>query len=197
MYLRFQFKEDDALIRTKLNPTEIGAVKIWQVSDKYEFEFHTGHDTGFPLYIRPANNKDRSNLPKFDTLNKTGASYTQIEDLANGAKLKNELDSVARAEILNLLKNEWTTLSLLADRFWRGVNVVNEDEAEAKQLERWAHQEYVDDSGQHTDEISREDLRHPGLRRLVWCVSRGVPARRGRNGDVALYGRPWGQTEFK
>jgi hypothetical protein len=152
MYLQFEFKEDDPSIIEKLNEVERGAVQTWQTSDNYVFEFHTGHDTGYPLYIRPVNNRDKSNLPKFDTRNHTGDDYPSILDLANGQKLNNALGNLDKTEILNLISTEWTTLALLAQRFWTNRNASGEDDAETIAMRAFAQQE--DQSGQHHQEIS-------------------------------------------
>lgn len=43
---RFSFKANDPLVTDLLNAQEIAAVKNWQTSDQYSFEFHEGHTTG-------------------------------------------------------------------------------------------------------------------------------------------------------
>ena len=64
-----------------------GQIVLQQVSDNFSFEFHGGHETGNPVYVRVEGNKDKSNVPKFDTLNKTAQNYPSYSDLANSGKL--------------------------------------------------------------------------------------------------------------
>jgi hypothetical protein len=121
----FSFKATDPIVTKYLNATERAAVALCQTSTEYEFEFHTGHDTGNPIYVRPDGNTDKKNLPKFDTKNKTAASYharnttsVSVNTLANGGKLASALGSAAQLEIETLISASWASLALLATRFW-------------------------------------------------------------------------------
>ena len=121
----FSFQDNDPIVTKYLNATERAAVALWQTSAEYRFEFHTGHDTGNPIYIRPVGNSDKKNLPKFDTKNKTATSYharntttVSVNTLANGGKLARALGSAAQTEIETLIQTSWASLALLATRFW-------------------------------------------------------------------------------
>jgi hypothetical protein len=136
--LNFKFQDNDAVVMDYLTAEEVKAVKTWQNSEEYTFEFHDGHDTGNPIYIRPTDNTDSSNLPKMDTKNKSASSYKQITSLANGAKLNAALKSKAKTEILAIIANEWDSLSVLADRYWnpKGKVYVSAAESAATRTER-------------------------------------------------------------
>lgn len=114
----FRFDSTDPLITARLNATEIANVTSWQGSYDYNFEFHNGHPTGYPIYVRPVGNRDTSNLPKFDTKNKSANDYRAITSLANGQKLRSALTSTAQQDVLNVIANNWATLALLATRWW-------------------------------------------------------------------------------
>jgi hypothetical protein len=64
MKMNFCFQSNDVMVLDYLSGGETTAVKRWQKSLEYTFEFHFGHDTGNPVYIRPNHNTDTSNLPK-------------------------------------------------------------------------------------------------------------------------------------
>jgi len=114
----FRFSSTDTLIAARLSITEIAAVTVWQSSYDYDFEFHNGHPTGYPIYVRPSGNTDTSNIPKFDTLNKSATNYNAISKFANHTKLTSALRNTAQQDILNVISNNWATLSLLATRWW-------------------------------------------------------------------------------
>ena len=119
----FHFQANDDLVQRYLNQTERGNVATWQQSDGWVFEFHTGHTTGSPIYVRPDGNTDKSNLPKFDTQNKTANDYSTCSKLANGGKLiqqtkKGGLSKQDQAELENIIAQSWASLSLLAQRYW-------------------------------------------------------------------------------
>lgn len=153
MQINFTFDRNDPIVRAHLTATEIGTVTHWQQNTEYMFEWHPGHGTGYPLYVRPRQNTTKSNLPKFDTLNHTGAEFRNITDLSNGNVLRRDLGNAAQQELLTLIQNEWDALSTLAERMWKGENV-----GEGKSLlELWADEE-TEETGQHPEEISRDQL---------------------------------------
>lgn len=114
----FDFVNTDLIVTTYLTQGERANIAVWQVSGEYHFEFHNGHPTGRPIYIRPDGNTEGANIPKFDTLNRTAANYNAITKFANGTKLRDALSNGAQAEILNIIANNWAVLSLLATRWW-------------------------------------------------------------------------------
>lgn len=114
---KFRFDGTDAIVTTYLTIAEIANVAYWQASYDYDFEFHTGHTTGNPIYIRITGNRDTSNVPKFDTLNKNASDYTAIANFANGEKLK-RLTQQAQLDVLAVIANNWAILSSLANRYW-------------------------------------------------------------------------------
>ncbi len=96
-----------------------GTITLAQTSQNFVFEFHGGHITGNPIYVRVVGNKDNSNVPKFDTKNKVAASYTTYSSLANAGKLDQakkdkDLKQTDLAEIGTLINRNWAFLQELA-----------------------------------------------------------------------------------
>jgi len=153
MRINYEFKADDPMVIGHLRAPEIADVQTWQVNTEYTFEFHLGHGTGYPIYIRPNGCGDTSNIPKIDTLNKFATSYDKISKIANSEKLGG-LSNNARAEILAIIANEWGVLQELSKRIWDGERVIEGPSV----LDLWAEEE-GSDTGQHNVEISRTQLR--------------------------------------
>ncbi len=114
----FTFTKTDPLVQEYLTAEEIQTITTEQTSDAYVFEFHEGHDTGNPIYVRPDGNTDKSNLPKFDTKNKTAADYPTVESLANGGKLRRDLKNKDQNDLMNVIQNDWALLSKMARGYW-------------------------------------------------------------------------------
>jgi len=115
----FRFVNTDGWVTRLLTQGERNAVARWQLNGSYDFEFHNGHPTGYPIYIRPNGNRDNANLPKFDTLNHTAADYATIAGFANAQKLRqNPLTNPDRADILAVVGQNWATLVRMAQRWW-------------------------------------------------------------------------------
>lgn len=117
----FRFVANDPTVVDNLTAAEIGKVKTWQKSDGYMFEFHEGHTTGDgkPIYIRPAAlaTSRELNVPKVNAVEANKGTYTTIANILNGGKL-GSLDSNARTDLLNIIKDEWDALVILARRYW-------------------------------------------------------------------------------
>jgi|GEM_PF-4634008 len=148
----FKLQAGDPVVKAYVSAGILGAIRIWQTSEEYDFELHSGHLTGYPIYIRPDGNRDTSNISKFDTLNKTATDYPSIESLANGEKLA-RLSIRAKNEILFIILNDWTALSELARNYWDNTPVSNKTKEEIE-LEAWAQRETAD-TGQHFEQIKR------------------------------------------
>lgn len=144
----------DQFVQDYLTGGEIAGVAHWQASGDYTFEFHGGHTTGYPIYIRPTGNTDHSNIPKVDTKNVYVGTYNTIADIANDGKLTAALSIAAQAELIAIITNEWATLKTLAERFWTD-SPVNVARPTAQDL--WAAEE-TSDTGQHNVQISRNQL---------------------------------------
>jgi hypothetical protein len=98
-------------------------IALAQVSMNFVFEFHGGHETGNPVYVRVVGNKDNSNVPKFDTKNKTAANYTSYSKLANSGKLDQakrdkDLKNTDLTEITNLIVNNFAFFQQLASDYY-------------------------------------------------------------------------------
>lgn len=114
----FTFKKTNPMVVRYLTQPEIATITTEQASDAYVFEFHEGHDTGNPIYVRPDGNKDKSNLPKFDTKNKTASDYRTVGSLANGGKLETALKTRDKTDLINVIQNNWALLSKIASGYW-------------------------------------------------------------------------------
>lgn len=114
----FTFTAGDNIVTTYLTANEIQQIQTQQASNDYTFEFHPGHGTGYPIYIRPNGNTDNSNIPKIDTRNKSAADYNTINKIANSGKLTSALGNNAQTEILNIIRTDWARLQSLARRYW-------------------------------------------------------------------------------
>ncbi|HET8728160.1 MAG TPA: hypothetical protein VFO41_11660, partial [Alphaproteobacteria bacterium] len=137
--MNFLFQADDPVVLAYLRQPEINRVGRWQTSNAYTFEWHDGHPTGHPLYIRPDGNGDNSNIPKVDTRNKTAAHYPDINAIPNSDKLGG-LRERDRAEILAIIHEEWDIFAELARRIWENDGI-NEGPS---LLEQWAEAETED-----------------------------------------------------
>lgn len=94
-----------------------------QTSTGFSFEFHGGHETGNPVYVRIAGNTDKSNVPKFDTLNKTAAKYPTYSSLANAgrldkAKKEKDLKNTDLDEISRLIRDNFATFQQIARGYY-------------------------------------------------------------------------------
>lgn len=114
----FTYTANDNIVRTFLSSNDRDQITTEQVSNAYTFEFHGGHTTGYPIYIRADGDNSTSNLPKFDTRNKSAGDYNTINKFANSIKLRNHLNQNVQAEILNIVRNEWRRLQTLAANYW-------------------------------------------------------------------------------
>lgn len=159
MAVQFRFEADNPVVTGFITATLRGAITTWQTRDDYVFELHDGHLTGYPIYIRPdVCARDKSNIPKFDTLNKTAANYTTIKSFANDDKL-DKLPLPSKTEVLAIIAANWVALTELAQNYWNGTPVTGAMTKEAIELAAWAERE-TQDTGQHHEVI---DSRHRGL----------------------------------
>ncbi|MFC5862872.1 hypothetical protein ACFPT7_11260 [Acidicapsa dinghuensis] len=153
----FKFQEDDPVVTGYIKRETLDDVERWQTRDDYDFELHSGHLTGYPIYIRTVQYaRATSNIPKFDTLNKSATDYTQISDFANADKL-GSLPLPAKNEILTLIANNWEAFSELAQNYWNNTPVSTKTREEIEH-EAWVNAE-TSDTGQHFDQISLNQFR--------------------------------------
>jgi len=154
MRINYTFTEDDEVVIGNLKETERNGINTWQTSDDYTFEFHLGHGTGYPIYIRPEGNTDTSNLPKFDTKNKYAHNYSNIQSFANSGKLQNELSQKAQTDLLAVIRDNWDLLQTSSKRMWEGEDIGEGMSAMAI----WAKEETADPIPQDA-EISIKQFR--------------------------------------
>src|SRR5512138_2841385 len=117
MAVLFRFENDDPIVKGYLSSVRLHAVTTWQTTEEFSFEFHSGHLTGFPIYIRPATNRDSSNVPKMDTLNHDASDYASIASFANSGKL-GVLSNAAKTNLLAIVAQNWEALQELATNYW-------------------------------------------------------------------------------
>ncbi len=119
----FTWNNNNQVVMNHLNRIERQAMNE-QKSSEYEFEFHDGHDTGYPIYIRPTHTeaqKWNSNIPKIDTKNNDSSKFNDIKDITNWVKLDKYIKTNGKKEILTIIQKDWKKLELFAKRFWTGV----------------------------------------------------------------------------
>ena len=156
MPVLFRFDENDSVLQGYLSSVRLTAVTTWQTSHEFSFEFHSGHTTGHPIYVRPATNRDSSNVPKMDTINHSASDYDSTAKFANGEKLS-VLSNPAKANLLAIVEQNWDALKELATNYWTNSPVTADKNPEDLEHEAWVKHETAD-TGQHFEEISREQL---------------------------------------
>lgn len=136
----FRFEEDDPIVTNYIRGTARTAITSWQTRDDYDFELHSGHLTGYPIYIRAELwARVTSNIPKFDTLNKSADDYNAISKFANSDKL-DKLPLPSKNEIIRLLSDNWDAFQELALNYWNETPVSTRSKEEVE-MEAWANRE--------------------------------------------------------
>jgi hypothetical protein len=95
----FNFTRIDPRIVADLTTTEINGVTTWQSETlPYEFEFHTMHTIGYPVYLRESAINLKSNLPKIDTKDKTATTFNVVNrEQINSQACLADFENVVRA----------------------------------------------------------------------------------------------------
>jgi len=120
MATRFKMVATDLLIQTYLTVAERGQINPQQMGDAWDFEFHGGHETGTPFYIRPKDNKATHNLTKFDTHTRDGKPLTyNLQKMANGDHV-DAMKSTARDHLYAVVSGNWELLCTVSLRFKSG-----------------------------------------------------------------------------
>ena len=128
--LVWKFTATDPVVMRYMNTQERNAVTAWQAATlPIRFEFHPGHATGEPIYIRVDGATDNSNVPKVDT--KTGSATDfgkNLESLSNyqklvggvlqGKKYGAALGQGSATALRVLLNTQFNNLQLIAHRYW-------------------------------------------------------------------------------
>jgi hypothetical protein len=114
----FEFADANPTVRMYMNTAERALVTAWHpVNAGWQIELHPGHPTGEPFYIRIDGNKDKSNVPKADTLNFTAGQYANIATIKNWQKLSS-LGSAKKLVLTTFIVANFTHLTLIAHRWW-------------------------------------------------------------------------------
>lgn len=123
MAVNFQFNGRDALVLTYLTQAERGRILGPQATDAWTFEFHPGHETGTPIYMRPKGCTVSSNLTKIDTRTMQGTllaydagRVVNNEVIERSCKMK----SGDKTAMFTVLQNNWALLADLAHRYKNG-----------------------------------------------------------------------------
>lgn len=139
---KFKFQQNDPVLQQYLSATERGNIAQWQANTEYDFEFHFGHLTGNPVYIRPdACEDDTSRIPKFDTINSNSGMYNTITKFRNHAKLTSNLSNTAQTEIVQLVGANWASFVLLAQRYYKDGPPDADETPEDRLTRLWAIEE--------------------------------------------------------
>ena len=102
----FKLEVNEPIVAYYLNKSGRAGLARTQICDEFDFEFHSMHPTGCPVYIRMVGNTDTKNMTKFDTKNKTGPQYV------NSGKL--DLSTGDLEELGLLIRDNWEFLSYMA-----------------------------------------------------------------------------------
>ncbi len=128
----WKLQANDQVVLRYLNTAERGRVTDWQEDNwPWNLEFHTGHDTGDPIYIRVDGNADNQNVPKIDTKTTNASDLaTDLSAVKNyqklaGGKIKGKpyaasLTTGQQATLRVFLQTQLPHLKLIAKRFWNG-----------------------------------------------------------------------------
>lgn len=153
----FKFLEDDPVVTGYISAETLATVIRWQARDDYDFEMHSGHLTGYPIYVRTVQYaRATANIPKFDTRNKSAEDYKTIDDFANSDKL-DTLPLPSKNEILALVRDNWDAFAELAQNYWNDTPISTKTREEIEH-EAWVNAE-TSDTGQHFDQISLNQFR--------------------------------------
>jgi hypothetical protein len=120
MPTRFKMIATDPLIQTYLTIAERGQINPQQAGDTWDFEFHGGHETGTPLYIRPNGNKATHNLTKFDTHTIDGQPLAYNAGNIINPEHVDAMKSAARNHLYAVVAGNWGLLRTVSWRFKRG-----------------------------------------------------------------------------
>ena len=116
----FKMVTTDPLIQTYLTVAERGQINPQQAGDTWDFEFHGGHETGTPFYIRPAGNKVTHNLSKFDTHTLDDRPLTYSADNMVNSEHVEKMKGAAKTHLYAVVSGNWGLLCTVSRRFKRG-----------------------------------------------------------------------------
>jgi hypothetical protein len=131
----WKLKANDQIVLRYLNTAERGRVTAWQQDGwPWDLEFHTGHDTGDPIYIRVTGNTDGTNVPKVDTKTITATELaTDLSAVKNyqklaGGKIKGKpyaalLTTGQQSTLRVFLQTQLPHLKIIGRRYWNAEAV--------------------------------------------------------------------------
>ena len=92
-----------------------------QTCQAFDFEFHPGHTTGYPIYVRMEGNDDTKSMTKFDTKNKSAPQLPVKKDMSDGDFVnfdKVTLSSTEKTNLQILIRDNWEFLKYMAKRIY-------------------------------------------------------------------------------
>lgn len=116
----FKMVSTDPVVQRYLTLAERGRINPAQLGDAWNFEFHGGHETGTPFYIRPRDCTVKSNLSKFDTHTR---ELVRLEYAAGNLRNKEHVAAMGKADrdhLYAVLAGNWALLADLSRRFVAG-----------------------------------------------------------------------------
>jgi hypothetical protein len=120
----FQLNAHDDLVQLFLTRAERANIVNAQNTDAWEFEFHRGHDTGSPFYMRPRGCTLGQNLTKFDTHTINGAPLAyNNQNLRNRDVIERTCKMSARDKeaMFRVISTNWALMGTLSLRWWGGI----------------------------------------------------------------------------
>lgn len=123
--LNWTFTAPDRTVKKYLPAEDVKKVTTWQTDADYTFEFHDGHTTGYPIYVRMDGSTVSKNLTKFDTKGIASPSLTNrvlLTKITNDNPKK--LSTTALTALEDLITDEWAHFKTIAERYWTAVPVV-------------------------------------------------------------------------
>ena len=119
----FKVTANHPLIQRYLTQAERGRINPVQNSAGWDFEFHFGHTTGSPIYVRPKGCTVSSNLTKIDTRTLEGVALAYRADgLVNTEVIERtcKMKSGDKDHMYEVLSGNWNLLVVLARRYYEG-----------------------------------------------------------------------------
>lgn len=116
----FKMVATDAVLQTYLTLAERNSIRPSQRGDAWNFEFHGGHETGTPFYIRPDGCGVNRNLSKFDTHTRDGTRLAYAADNMRNQEHVEAMSKANRDHLYEVVSGNWILLAAVSKRFPAG-----------------------------------------------------------------------------
>lgn len=119
----FKLEVNDTMVAYYLAKKVQVGLKRSQTCTGFDFEFHPGHPTGYPIYVRMVGNEDSKSMTKFDTKNKSAPQLPVKKDMSDGDFVnfdKVTLSSTEKTNLQILIRDNWEFLQYMAKQIYEG-----------------------------------------------------------------------------